>query len=227
MRYQVDNGIITLIPEGIKFAYCGNKDLLEHTLRCIEEQFICGNCDWLEVKGKDVLQIGAFMGDSAILFASKGARKVIALEPTPSHYRACRLNIELNGMSDNITLLNAAVGPPGPIWVKDCPDFFNGGAMLKDMQDAEGVKIRCYSLKELCDLYELYDAVMEIDCEGAEYDFFEIADTATIRRFSQIFMEFHKGNQPIQDWIQRAGFEVREAHSGENPNIGFLWAKRV
>lgn len=225
MRYQVDNGIITLIPEGIKFAYAGNRDLLEQTLRCIEEQFICGNYDWLEVKNKQVLNIGAFMGDSAILFAYKGARQVIALEPMPSHYKAARMNIELNGMSDKITLLHAAGGPPGPVWVKDDPNCFNGGLPLQHHSD--GVEIRSYSLKELCDLYNLNDAVLQLDCEDGEYGIFEIADKETCRRFSQIMMEFHYGPNPIMSQLASYGFECREAHSGENPNIGFMWCKRV
>ena len=38
---------------------------------------------FLDVKGKSVLDVGAFVGDSAILFTLMGARRVVAIEPSP------------------------------------------------------------------------------------------------------------------------------------------------
>jgi len=38
--------------------------------------------DWLDVKGKRVLDVGASIGDTAVYFALRGAREVVAFEPT-------------------------------------------------------------------------------------------------------------------------------------------------
>jgi FkbM family methyltransferase len=40
-----------------------------------------------------VIDVGAGVGDTAILFALRGAKKVIALEPFPSLYEEALINI--------------------------------------------------------------------------------------------------------------------------------------
>ncbi|MBP1357704.1 MAG: FkbM family methyltransferase, partial [Sulfolobus sp.] len=57
-----------------------------------------------------IIDIGAFIGDTPIYFASKGAKKVIALEPNPPTYNLALDNIKLNRLEDKITLLNAGYG---------------------------------------------------------------------------------------------------------------------
>jgi FkbM family methyltransferase len=45
--------------------------------------------DWYEdlnVRGRVVVDVGAYIGDSAIYFALRGARKVVAVEPHPGAY---------------------------------------------------------------------------------------------------------------------------------------------
>ncbi|MDG6910259.1 MAG: FkbM family methyltransferase, partial [Nitrososphaerota archaeon] len=52
----------------------------------------------LDVRGRDVLDIGAFNGDSALYFSLlRGARRVYALEPVPGVYRKALENLSLNG----------------------------------------------------------------------------------------------------------------------------------
>jgi len=48
----------------------------------------------VDVKNKSVVDIGAFVGDTAIYFAIKGAEKVIAIEPHPGAYEELAENIE-------------------------------------------------------------------------------------------------------------------------------------
>jgi len=48
----------------------------------------------LDVKGKVVIDVGAYIGDSAIYFALKGARKVIALESHPGTFAEMLDNIK-------------------------------------------------------------------------------------------------------------------------------------
>jgi len=45
-------------------------------------------------QSKSVVDIGAFVGDTAIYFAIKGAEKVIAIEPHPGAYEELAENIE-------------------------------------------------------------------------------------------------------------------------------------
>jgi len=66
--------------------------------------------DALNVNDHVVIDVGAFIGDSAIYFALKGAKKVIALEPHPGAYAEMLENIRLNNLEDRIIPVNAGLG---------------------------------------------------------------------------------------------------------------------
>ena len=51
---------------------------------------------YYDCKGKTVLDVGGFCGETAVFFASKGAKKVIIYEPVKSHHELIRKNIALN-----------------------------------------------------------------------------------------------------------------------------------
>jgi len=58
------------------------------------------------VEGRDVIDIGAGVGDSTVYFALRGARRVIALEPEETYYGELVENVELNGVEDRVIALN-------------------------------------------------------------------------------------------------------------------------
>ena len=96
----------------VKFNYDSKKQL-NNTLGMIKEQFIEEQYGWLDVKGKDVIDIGANVGDSAIYFALKGAKHVYAFEPYPYSYKIALKNVKLNYLQSKITLLNEGCGGKG------------------------------------------------------------------------------------------------------------------
>ena len=60
---------------------------------------------------KVVIDVGAYLGESAIYFAINGAKKVIALEPDEENYKLALMNIKENGLENKILLLNKALAP--------------------------------------------------------------------------------------------------------------------
>ncbi len=64
---------------------------------------------FLNVKDKNVLDIGAFVGDSPIYFILKGAKKVYAIEPHLDAYNEMLENIKLNNMEDKIIPINMGI----------------------------------------------------------------------------------------------------------------------
>jgi len=64
--------------------------------------------DWLDVKEKRVLDVGASIGDTAVYFALKGAREVVAFEPYPFPYNFALKNVEANSLK-NVKVINAGV----------------------------------------------------------------------------------------------------------------------
>jgi len=61
------------------------------------------------LRGRDVIDIGANTGDTALYFILNGARKVIAVEPLPNVARCAEENVRLSGATDKVKVINAAL----------------------------------------------------------------------------------------------------------------------
>jgi tRNA/tmRNA/rRNA uracil-C5-methylase (TrmA/RlmC/RlmD family) len=98
------------IKNGIKFR---------HMYVTILQVFSEGDYTSLDVKDRDVIDVGAFVGDSAIYFALKGAKRVIAVEPHPGAFAEMLENIKLNKMENIIIPVNAGLASrPGKICIE-------------------------------------------------------------------------------------------------------------
>ena len=56
----------------------------------------------IDFRGKTVVDIGGFVGETAIWFASQGARKVYSIEAYAGLVKAMRINIIMNGLEEKI-----------------------------------------------------------------------------------------------------------------------------
>ena len=149
----------------------------------------------VNVKGMDVVDIGAFVGDSAIYFALRGAKRVIAIEPHPVAYTEMLENIKLNNLEDVITPVNAGLASkPGKICIGDVtvtgtvtthytPGSYSGG----DCED----EAPAVTLGELIEKYGIQPgAILKMDCEGCEYDVI-MNDYEHVRLFRELIFEHH------------------------------------
>ena len=133
-NYKIKDKKIELNYQNKKlyFYYDTNKQL-NNTIGHINENFFGEQYKWLDVKGKDVVDVGANVGDTAIYFALKGAKHVYAFEPYPYSYNIAKKNIKLNHLEDRITLLNEGCGRSGFVTIKE--DYENTcGTDLKKIQ---------------------------------------------------------------------------------------------
>jgi len=186
---------------------------------------------WLDIKGKDVVDVGANIGDSAISFALRGAKYIYAFEPYPYSYNIAKKNIKLNHLEDKITLLNEGCGKSGFVKIKE--DYENtGGTDLKNFK--EGKKIKIESLDEIVKRFNLKHAALKVDCEGCEYDLILNASDEALQAFDQIIMEYHYGYRNLVKRLRQARFKVKYSlpkysHDieAENSNtyVGLIYAK--
>lgn len=178
---------IKIAPRKVEFNYKGRKIIfnfntreeLAHTLHMVSEQFIREQYSRLKVEGKDVIDVGASVGDTAIYFALNGAKHVYAFEPDK---KACRLavrNIKSNKLQDRITVINEPCGTKGN------------------------------SLSSIIQRYEIANSVLKIDCEGCEYGFILGANTEGLKKCDQIILEYHYGYLDIEKVLKKLGFKVR------------------
>jgi FkbM family methyltransferase len=132
--------------------------------------------------------LGAFNGDSAIYFVTRGANRVIAVEPHPKAYMEMHRNLKLNNLLGRVIPVNVALGKSDyvelPVDVsldyvidKIYEGLFNRRSMT--------VKIRSITLGELLNLTGAEPDVLKLDCEGCEYDIIE-HDYETLRLFREL-----------------------------------------
>ena len=73
-------------------------------------EFCQHDYDKLPVDGCDVVDIGAAVGNTAIIFAIRGARKVVSYELNRRYYDIAKKNIALNKFKDKVTLNYCGIG---------------------------------------------------------------------------------------------------------------------
>jgi FkbM family methyltransferase len=171
-----------------------------------------------KVKGRDVLDVGASIGDTSIHFARRGAKRVVALEPFPRLYHEALLNVELNKMR-NIIVLNKALG--GKQRTIRIPSDFLGDPSNEAHDYSMGQTVEVTTLRFIMDEFGMEDAVLKMNCEGCEYEALLSSDEEALRRFSDVLLYYHKGRSPLDEFMVRMGFECQTIF--DHPVQGTLW----
>lgn len=159
-----------------------------------------------DLRGKTVVDVGAYVGDSAIAFARQGAT-VHAFEPSVAFCGFIRRNLDANALGSRVTL--HAVGLSNRA----------GESIVRNdrLHFVEGVAYALANLPQSIDL-------LKLDCEGAEYHLLADPRFLAHLRPREIRMEYHRGPQPIVDFLTAAGYSV-EADAGAGP-VGLISAQR-
>jgi FkbM family methyltransferase len=180
--------------------------------------------DWL------VIDIGAYVGDSALYYAKRGAL-VIAVEPLPRNYEIMVKNLELNpDIKNRIITINAAIGHEGFTEIT-YGRFVDGGASIYG-DGKFSTKVRSMSLSSLIkeitsmgiDLDKFKVKVLKMDCKGCEYDI--IHEVEILKLFDIIKIEYSgylrgKDYHELKKVLEDLGFKCRVwAHNEYAPKIG-------
>jgi FkbM family methyltransferase len=187
---------------GIKFR---------HMYRTIPEIFGLGVYASLDVKDKVVIDVGAFVGDSAIYFALKGAKRVIAVEPHPGAFAEMLENIKLNKMENIIIPVNAGLASR------------SGKVCLENIDNIETIvtyhglgecinAVPAVTLGELISRFSVDpdNVMLKMDCQGCEYDVI-LNDYEHIRMFKELVFEYHTYvfNKPLDDLLNMLSRDFR------------------
>lgn len=191
-----------------------------NTLELIKDQFIGEEYKMLDVKGRDVVDIGANVADTAIYFALNGASHVYSFEPYPYSCKIARKNVVENELEGKISILNeCCTGKSGTVLINE---NFENDERTPLIKSKSGKKIRSVTIKEIVSRYNIDGAVLKVDCEGDEYGLILNCDQKTLRRFNQILIEYHYGFRNLAKKLEECGFEVRcdIPSYGKNPIEG-------
>ena len=164
-----------------------------------------------------MVDVGGYVGDTAVLFLLKGARRVYCCEPFPASADLIRINSRLNHIQDSLVLFNVAVGG-NPGKVKIDPLFLNRNDSTV-VESPNGIQVEVVTLEGLMAKIASRDAVLKMNCEGCEYDVFRCITDETLRRFAYIQLHLQGPAQPLVSRLRAAGFLVKWD--------SYLYAKRI
>ena len=159
----------------------------------IIEIFIYQDYSAVDVSGRIIVDVGGFVGDSAIYFVLRGARRVYAVEPHPGAYQEMLENIKLNNMQDKIIPINAALGSkPGKIRIPNIDVNTTRGTYYGPESNGS-IEVPMITLKQLINDYGIEPDILKMNCEGCEFDAI-LNDYEHVRLFRELIFEYHEGN---------------------------------
>jgi FkbM family methyltransferase len=181
-----------------------------------------------------LLDIGANIGDSCVYFALRGSSRIIAIEPFPRNYELAKKNIDVNRFTDRIILLLAGCAAETGNIIVDPLYKSNGRSRLVGFK--QGIKIPLLTLRDILIKNNISsgEAVLKMDCEGCEYETILSSTADTLRYFSHIELEYHRGYKNLKEKLEKCGFQVSVTrpimkHSNSNQGksttyTGYLYA---
>jgi FkbM family methyltransferase len=215
-----DKYVVSDYRGALKLCYGTKAERIHAILTTINEFFDEGHKD-LDVKGKDVVDIGAYIGDTPLYFAFNGAEHVYGLEPYPYSYKLAKKNVSANKLDRKITMINAGCGSrKGSIKIETEYDKSLAGSELRVSKSGKIIPI--IPLSTIVNKYKLKNAVLKIDCEGCEYDIIVKSKNEALRKFSSILIEYHYGYPRLGKKLKAAGFKIKHIeaeHIMKNVNV--------
>jgi FkbM family methyltransferase len=172
------------------------------------------------LKGRDVIDVGAGVGDSALYFILHGARKVIAVEPLPNVVKCAEENLKLNDVADRVKVVNAALGGEPMSVPCDQAVYSSGG--FSTLKGSGPCKVPGVSLSDLLNMID-DPYLLKIDCEGCEAQVILGPERERLRTFEHIIFETHPfitgvSNEELLASLKELGFECR-LHIVHDPKL--------
>jgi len=218
---------INIIPEGASLEVNGIS--VAFSFHCVSDAladiFIKGEYEIPEVlsglRGRDVIDVGASVGDSTLYFILNGARKVIAVEPLPNVARCAEENLRLSGATDKVKMINAALGNE-PVSVP-CDYDLLSSRTFSTLKGSGPCRVPGVTLGDLLSMVE-DPYLLKMDCEGYEAQVMLGPEREGLKAFDHIIFETHTritgvSNEKLLASLKELGFECR-LHKVHNTKLG-------
>ncbi len=171
---------------------------------------------WLpeSFRPKSILDIGANVGITSILFSNKYPDSVIhAIEPLPENFNLLYKN---TSPYNNITCHPFGLGKTDesvPLFISNDPENYGGGSIHGqiDVDDSQSVEIEIKNTKSyLTSILESPPDLIKIDTEGSEYDILNSFDQEMLSKVQWITGELHGNNDfLILHQLSEMGFNIK------------------
>jgi len=136
-----------------------------HNLTPLTDIFFLDLYDLYDYRGGVVIDIGAYIGDTAAYFAKNGASQVYSYEPNPINYEYLKKNIDLNGVAGSVKTFNYAVSIERRLLV--VPDKAGAGSVYSRSEAGASYDVGNVRPNDL--LHDLPAvSLLKVDCKGCE-----------------------------------------------------------
>jgi tRNA G37 N-methylase Trm5 len=153
---------------------------LMYTLGLLYEIYAEGRYANLKIKDKKVVDVGGYIGESAICFAKMGASKVYSVEAYPQLAELIKHNAALNGVS--VRVINACVSDSKSVMISE--DVVISGRLSHG-----GRRIKGISIDKLPGAY-----LLKINLNVPDDIYIERHISKLRRKYGLIFWNVHKKN---------------------------------
>jgi len=190
---------------GLKFVTPGYYGTLELNDIFLDKMYGEPQCE-----NAVVVDVGAFIGDSSVFFASRHAKRVISFEPVPELYEILRKNIALNGFENIIEARNQAIsnysGHTTVGYVPTWPGM--SGEDSRGIEKAVLLEVECVSLSDVITSLGWVD-ILKLDCEGCEHRVLrEAAEDSSLKNVGMIILEVHSDIRSIIALLRSQRFRI-------------------
>ena len=150
--------------------------------------------DDIDLRGREVVDVGAYVGDSTLYFLYRGAEKVIAIEPHRGAYEEMLYNLRINEFQHKVIAVNAALGGRRGYCSIPVDLDVNETAVLNylDRNAKEGIDVEVITLEDVL-RYVKEPYFLKMDCEGCEYEVINYSLNSLLK-FKYIIFEYHNAN---------------------------------
>ena len=193
--------------EGNGFKLEGNFDMLP----IVRELFLYGEHK-RDFRGKVVLDIGGFQGESAVYFWHAGAKKLVIYEPIREYCDQIRANMKLNDIVSEIHQYGIGIED-----AKFLIDVFASDQPKKELVEVKNVSEA---------LANSNADIAKIDCEGAEICLTSVPNEI-LRKISFYMLELHGVDiqKSVIKKFEAAGFEIKKFTKIKD-GVSIVWFKR-
>jgi len=201
--YCDDSNNVVCVVVGLKFIMPFPHGAFELKEIFIDREYGEPNCD-----NAVVVDVGAFIGDSSLFFASRGAKVVVAFEPVPELFKIFNKNIALNGFKKIIDARNEAVSDSfGTVNIGYLPSA-PGSSGQNSVEVAMPISVNSTSLNEVIMSLGWVD-ILKMDCEGCEHRALRhAAENGSLRYVGTIIMEVHSEVRSLIELLKNEGFRI-------------------
>lgn len=166
-------------------------------------------------KEKNILDVGAYVGDSAIVLKDYTYKKLYAFEPFPESCEKMKINLELNKAS-NVEIVNKALSD-----ITQNGQIIYGQGLITSLNEkhTNATSIDTITLDDWIKANPVDIGLIKVDIEGAEQNFLKGAfNTIKEQKPNMIISMYHGGDdffhiKPlIESWDLGYTFKVRRCH---------------